>query len=193
MGDDTSTYDASQGRTFIRAVSSRHGQTRTRSTCMPYGCPTLSRCIRMLFCGPRWGGSQHRQVAARLPATLYRCRRYRATPWGTCEPNCAAGSRDRAIILLLARLGLRAGDVRALLLTDIDWAQGRLRVIGKGRCERWLPLPQEVGDAMWHSLEHCRPRIDDAPVFLRVHAPFGPLPSSGPSRVWSGVPCNERA
>jgi site-specific recombinase XerD len=53
-------------------------------------------------------------------------------------------------------------------------------VIGKGRCESWLPLPQEVGDAVLHYLEHFRPRIDDAHVFLRVYAPLGPLPSSGP-------------
>jgi integrase len=98
----------------------------------------------------------------------------------TCDPGCAAGARDRAVILLLARLGLRAGDVRDLLLGDIDWSQGRLRVMGKGRCESWLPLPQEVGDAVWHYLEHFRPRIDDAHVFLRVYAPWGPLPSSGP-------------
>jgi site-specific recombinase XerD len=77
-------------------------------------------------------------------------------------------------------LGLRAGDVRDLLLSDIDWLQGRLRVMGKGRCESWLPLPQEVGDAVLHYLEHFRPRIDEAHVFLRVYAPLGPLPSSGP-------------
>jgi site-specific recombinase XerD len=98
----------------------------------------------------------------------------------TCDPTCAAGARDRAIMLLLARLGLRAGDVRELLVADIDWSQGRLRLMGKGRCESWLPLPQEVGDAVWHYLEPLRPRIDDEHVFLRVHAPFGPLPSSGP-------------
>jgi site-specific recombinase XerC len=67
-----------------------------------------------------------------------------------CDPDCAAGARDRAIIVLLARLGLRAGDVRDLLLGSIDWSLGRIRVIGKGRCESWLPLPQEVGDAVWH-------------------------------------------
>lgn len=97
-----------------------------------------------------------------------------------CDPSSAAGARDRAVILLLARLGLRAGDVRELRLADIDWSQARLRVVGKGRCETWLPLPQDAGDAVLHYLEDSRPRIEDEHVFLRVHAPFGPLPSSGP-------------
>lgn len=66
----------------------------------------------------------------------------------TCDSNNTAGSRDRAIILLLARLGLRAGDVRDLRLSDIDWSSGCVRVVGKGRSENHLPLPQEVGDAI---------------------------------------------
>ena len=84
------------------------------------------------------------------------------------------------MILLLARLGLRAGDVRDLRLGDIDWVRGRLRLMGKGRCETWLPLPQEVGDAVLHYLTRFRPITEDDHVFLRVHAPVGPLPSSGP-------------
>jgi integrase/recombinase XerD len=180
LGDDTSTYDASQVRTFILAVSSRHSQTRTRSTVN--AVRMFLRCLAAYgYCSADLVGAVPSIAKWRLASLP----RYIAAAdierlLGTCDPNCAAGSRDRAIILLLARLGLRAGDVRDLLLTDIDWAQGRLRVIGKGRCESWLPLPQEVGDAVWHYLEHFRPRIDDAHVFLRVHAPFGPLPSSGP-------------
>jgi integrase/recombinase XerD len=97
-----------------------------------------------------------------------------------CDRATAAGARDRAVILLCARLGLRAGDVRDMRLGDVDWSQGRLRVLGKGRCETWLPLPQEVGDAMLQYLEQYRPAIGDDHVFLRLHAPLGPLPSSGP-------------
>jgi site-specific recombinase XerD len=52
--------------------------------------------------------------------------------------------------------------------------------MGKGRCETWLPLPQDVGDAVLHYLTRARPAIDDDHVFLRVYAPLGPLPSSGP-------------
>lgn len=97
-----------------------------------------------------------------------------------CDPTHAAGARDRAVVLLLARVGLRAGDVRALRFAHIDWAQGRFRVIGKGRCETWLPLPQEVGDAIVHYVEQFRPASPDDHIFLRCYAPRGPLPSSGP-------------
>ena len=180
LGDDTSTYTASQVRTFLLAVSSRHGQTRTRST-----VNAVRMFLRFLaaygYCSADLVGAVPSIATWRLASLP----RYIDAAdieqlLGTCDPNGAAGARDRAIILLLARLGLRAGDVRDLLLADIDWSQGRIRVVGKGRCESWLPLPQEVGDAVWHYLEHLRPRIDDAHVFLRVHAPFGPLPSSGP-------------
>jgi len=95
-----------------------------------------------------------------------------------CNPASPEGSRDRAIILLLARLALRAGDVRHLRLQDIDWIHGRFRVVGKGRSETRLPLPQDAGDAVLHYLEHFRPPIADDHVFLRIDAPFGPLRSS---------------
>jgi integrase len=65
--------------------------------------------------------------------------------------------RDRAILLMLARLGLRAGDVARLRLTDIDWNNGTMQVTGKGRYQVRLPLPQDVGDALLRYLE-CRAR-----------------------------------
>lgn len=180
LGDDTSAYDASQVRDFILAVSSRCGEARTRST-----VNAVRMFLRFLatyeYCSP--------DLVAAVPGIakwrLASLPRYIESAdieqlIAACDPSCAVGSRDRAIILLLARLGLRAGDVRDLLLADIDWSQGRIRVMGKGRCESWLPLPQEVGDAVWHYLKRFRPKIDDEHVFLRVCAPFGPLPSSGP-------------
>ncbi|MBB4264209.1 tyrosine-type recombinase/integrase [Bradyrhizobium sp. CIR3A] len=66
----------------------------------------------------------------------------------TCDQTTATGVRDRAILLLLARLGLRAGDILSLRLTDIDWQQATLSVRGKGRRETRLPLPQDAGDAL---------------------------------------------
>lgn len=83
--------------------------------------------------------------------------------------------RDRAIILMLARLGLRASDLAQLRLGEIEWENGALRVIGKGRHEVRLPLPQEVGDSLLHYLE-CRPQVDHTDrVFLRNIAPFRPF------------------
>lgn len=63
----------------------------------------------------------------------------------TCDGAASGHVRDRAILLLLVRLGLRAGDVARLCLGDIDWRGGTLLVAGKGRYQVRLPLPQDVG------------------------------------------------
>ena len=82
------------------------------------------------------------------------------------------GVRDRAILLLLARLALRAGDIVALRLGDIDWDRAEIRVTGKSRREAVLPLPQDVGDALHDYIARVRPGVDEERVFLRVIAPF---------------------
>lgn len=96
----------------------------------------------------------------------------------SCETTTPVEIRDKAIILLLARLGLRAGDVWALRLPDVDWANGRLHVKGKGRCPSTLPLPQDVGEALLAYLGQARPSTSEDRVFLRVQAPFRPFSSS---------------
>ena len=84
--------------------------------------------------------------------------------------------RDRAIILLLARLGLRASEVAHLSFEQIDWAGGRLTVAGKSRREERLPLTQEVGDAIIAYIERARPEVAaTARVFLTDAAPIVPL------------------
>jgi len=95
------------------------------------------------------------------------------------ERRTPTGLRDRAILLLLARLGLRAGEVVRLELGDIDWSEGCLSVHGKGRVERPLPLPHEVGQAIAAYLERGRPEATCRRVFLRSRAPFDGLKSSG--------------
>ncbi len=95
-----------------------------------------------------------------------------------CNPATAVGARDRAVLLLLIRLGLRAGDIVHLRDADIDWEQGALRVTGKGRRQSVLPLPQDAGDAILAYLEHWRPDVRDEHIFLRVNAPFVPLAGS---------------
>jgi integrase/recombinase XerD len=95
----------------------------------------------------------------------------------TCDRSTRSGRRDRAMFLLLARLGLRAGEVSGLCLGDLDWAKGRLRVFGKGRRESYLPLPQDVGDAILAYLKDGRPAVDDDHVFLREQPPIGPYRS----------------
>ena len=90
----------------------------------------------------------------------------------SCDPDKPHGVRDRAILLLLARLGLRAGDILDMRLDDIAWADGTLRVRGKSRREIRLPLPQDAGDALLWYLENARPHVACEFVFLRSSAPY---------------------
>ena len=85
--------------------------------------------------------------------------------------------RDRAILLLLSRLGLRAGDVAQLRLADIDWNNGSLQVTGKGRYQVRLPLPQDVGDALLRYLDCRHKAVQSDRVFLRSIAPVIPFAS----------------
>ena len=94
------------------------------------------------------------------------------------DRRTAKGRRDYAIILLLARLGVRAGVVVSLELDDIDWPAGQLRVRGKGaRCNR-LPLPADVGKAIAAYLRRGRPASASRSVFLRSQAPYVGLGNS---------------
>ena len=85
------------------------------------------------------------------------------------------GLRDKAILLLLARLGLRASEVAEMVMSDIDWSAGTFTVIGKSRREAKLPLPQEVGDAVLHYLAGGRPTVTTDRVFITATAPWRPI------------------
>jgi integrase/recombinase XerD len=93
------------------------------------------------------------------------------------DSSAAVGKRDRAILLLLARLGLRAGDIVRMRLDDIDWKEGWIHVSGKSRRQTRLPLSQEVGQALVTYIRHGRPRTRDEAVFVRARAPFCALGS----------------
>jgi site-specific recombinase XerD len=84
----------------------------------------------------------------------------------------AVGRRDYAIVLLLARLGLRAGEVVHIDLDDLDWESGELRVRGKGGRQDRLPVPRDVGAAVADYLRHGRPRCSIRRVFVRAKAPL---------------------
>ncbi len=89
-----------------------------------------------------------------------------------CDRRTGTGRRDYAILLLLSRLGLRAGEVARLGLDDIDWRQGELTICGKGNRAERLPLPCDVGAAIAAYLRHGRPATAEGrSVFVRVHAP----------------------
>jgi site-specific recombinase XerD len=85
------------------------------------------------------------------------------------------GIRDYAILLLVARLGLRSIEVARLLLDDVDWRCGQIMVRGKARREDRLPLPADAGEALVAYLSGSRPRVPSRHVFLTCKAPRGPI------------------
>ncbi len=91
----------------------------------------------------------------------------------SCNRLSATGSRDYAILLLLARLGLRAGEIVVLKLEDIDWHSASLNVHGKGGRGCPMPLPADVGAAIADYLQKGRPHNTSRSVFLRSVAPMG--------------------
>ncbi len=100
-----------------------------------------------------------------------------------CSDQDAVGARDRAVVLLLARLGLRASEVAELTFDAIDWQNGRIAVCGKTRRQDWLPLPQEVGDAIVTYLRRGRPSLPVPQVFISALAPRRPMTRSAVSGV----------
>ncbi|MCA1700632.1 MAG: site-specific integrase [Actinobacteria bacterium] len=101
----------------------------------------------------------------------------------SCDRATAVGCRDYAILALLARLGLRAGEVAALELDDVDWRAAELVVHGKRcRIDR-LPLPHDVGEALADYLSRARPPGFGRTVFLRAKAPLVGLSGDGVSEV----------
>ncbi|MEX3953323.1 site-specific integrase [Paraburkholderia sp. EG287A] len=95
-----------------------------------------------------------------------------------CRRDTSLGRRDYAVLLLLARLGLRSNEVTLLELADINWRAGTLTIKGKGRRRAELPLPMEVGAAVADYLEHSRPRSNSRRVFIRQLAPHRGFASS---------------
>jgi integrase/recombinase XerD len=89
------------------------------------------------------------------------------------DRGTAMGRRDYAILLILARLGLRAGEIKTLTLEDLDWQEGLITVRGKAGRYSQLPLPADVGEAIADYLQHGRPTVSSRCVFLRMRAPAG--------------------
>jgi integrase/recombinase XerD len=101
----------------------------------------------------------------------------------SCDRRTRVGRRDHAIITVLSRLGLRAGEVAALQLADIDWRCGELLVRGKGSRQERLPLPVDVGETLAGWLQRGRPRCRSVFVFTRVRAPHVGLSGGAVSQI----------
>ena len=179
LGADPAAYDAA----LVRRVILEESRRRSPPTMMAM-TTALRGYLRFLVargaCRP-WldqavPSLAHRRLSA-LPRYLSAVKVERLI--AACDLTQVYGVRDRAILLLLARLGLRAGDIVALRFDDIDWESGTLRVSGKGRREVRLPLPQDAGDAVLAYLNGIRPEAGYDRIFLRSSAPFRPFAGSG--------------
>jgi len=102
---------------------------------------------------------------------------------GSCDRRTGTGRRDFAILTVLARLGLRRGEVAALSVDDINWHTGELVVTGKGNCRELLPLPVDVGEAIADYCRYGRRNGGCRSLFLSSLAPWNGLSPSGIGQV----------
>lgn len=102
----------------------------------------------------------------------------------SCDQGSPVGRRDYAVLVMLARLGLRAGEVAVLRIEDVDWRAGELRISGKGRRDERLPLPDDVGEAIVAYLQNGRPATAvDRSLIVRVRAPHHGLTTGGITQI----------
>ena len=185
LGDDPTRYDARALRAFVLDRAPRHGRSKAKLV-----VTTLRSFVRYLtaqgLCPvgldaaiPTIAGWKLAALPRYLPAADVE------RVLAGCDPATTIGARDRAVLLLLARLGLRAGDVSNLRWQDIDWRQATLEVTGcKSQRAVRLPLPQEVGDALLQHLANAPDAVRSDPVFLSSVPPLGrALGSSGVSCI----------
>lgn len=178
LGDDPALYDVGSIRTAF---------TNLASFCSSSHAASIASVLRVYMrylethgiCRPGLAATVptvKRQPASDLPR--YASKSVIEALIGSCNTATPVGLRDHAILLLLARLAMRAGDIVALRLDDIDWKQARIQVNGKSRRRTVLPLPQDAGDALKTYLLQGRPRVDNESVFLRARAPYQSLSDS---------------
>lgn len=139
--------------------------------------------VRFLIATGRCQAGMDASIPALADWTLARLPRYLSIEeveraLASTDNITPTGIRDKAILLLLARLGLRASEVAELAFPDIDWSAGTFSVTGKSRREAKLSLPQEVGDALLKYLEFARPSVETNRIFITAVAPWIPITRS---------------
>lgn len=178
LGEEPSRFDARRLRAFV---------LKKNRSC---GWGTAKNCTAALRMFLRFLIAEGR-CAAGLDAAIPTVAHWRLAPLpryfspedverliASCDQASAVGRRDRAILLLLARLGLRARDIAHLRLSDIDWEGASIQVCGKGRRHTRLPLSQEVGQAIVTYLKKGRPQTNADTVFFSSRAPRRPFASN---------------
>lgn len=178
LGHNPAFYDAAGVRQAIEHEAMRH----SRATAKVFAI-ALRAYLRFLAAQGRCRAGLEAAVPTFPQWKLSALPRYLAADdlervIAAYEPDTRCGLRNRAILLLLARLGLRAGDIVNMRLEDVDWEEGTLRVHGKGRREVRLPLPQDAGNALLAYLEQGRQPVAIDRVFLCVPAPYRAFHSS---------------
>ncbi len=173
LGDDPTAYTAGAVRGFVLERAAPHGRGRAQAV----ASATRSFLRYLVATGQCPLGLDHA-----VPG--FANRQLAATPRFLSGPDLARvldacdgdeRLRDRAIVLLLARLGLRASEAAHLGFAQIDWTGATLTISGKTRREERLPLPQEVGDALLAYIKHARPQAATERLFLTDIAPIVPL------------------
>jgi site-specific recombinase XerD len=177
FGEDPHTLDAQRLRNFVLQQSHSTGWAGAKR------CTTALRMfLRFLIAEGRCRASLLGAIPVLAHWRLSSLPRYLPPEdveclIDSCDLSSPVGRRDRAILLLLARLGLRAGDIVQLRLHDIDWKGAWIHVSGKSRHQTRLPLTQEVGEAIVSYLQEGRPCVRTDALFLRSRAPFRALAS----------------
>lgn len=173
LGDDPHSYTPRAIREFVLERASRHGIASARMTVTAtraflrylvatQQCPPGREYAVPNFAGWQLAPTPHFLDPGEIERIIAAC-------------DGEKRLRDRAVILLLVRLGLRGGEVADLEFGHIDWENGRLTVAGKSRRAEWLPLTQEIGEALIAYIERARPRLATPRVFITARTPMRPV------------------
>ena len=183
VGDAPATYGAGEVRSFVLtrsdglSVSTAQLIATAMRSFLRFLVSTGQCCDGLLHAVPRVASYQLAATPRFLePEDLEKL-------IDACSDEDAVGARNRAVVLLLARLGLRASEVAELSFDALDWHNGRIAVCGKGRRQQWLPLPQQIGEAILTYLRRGRPPLPVPQVFISVLAPRRPMTRQAVSSV----------
>jgi integrase/recombinase XerD len=179
LGEDPRMYEARNLRQFVLDKSRHSGWASTRKSIC-----AIRMFLRFLISQGKCPATLYASVPRLVHWRLSALPRYLQPDQvekiiASANPKAPIGSRNRAIFLLLARLGLRASDVVRLRFSDLHWKEGVIRVSGKGRRETVSPLSQEVGDALATYIKDHRPLANTDTVFVRSSAPYRAFIESG--------------
>jgi integrase/recombinase XerD len=184
VGDGAEGLTAAEVTGFVRRECARRGVVSAKAT-----VKGLRSLLRFLYLD----GQLTEPLAGAVPSAA--CWQLAALPraispadlarlMDSCDRRSVAGRRDFAVLVLLARLGLRSGEVAVLDLGDINWRQGEITIRGKGSRRDILPLPADAGEAVAGWLAEGRPPGAACPaVFVRLRAPHRRLAATSVSCI----------